>query len=89
VRALTDRIRDRAFEIFQGHNGGQGFATEDWLKAERDLLCACESELVEQDGEVRMNAPGFEAGDVKVTALPDALIVKAASTHAHMGKTAK
>jgi HSP20 family protein len=85
---LTDRIRDRAFEIFQGHNGGHGFATEDWLKAERDLLCACESEFVEQDGkfEVRMNAPGLEPGDVKVTALPDALIVKAASTHTHKGK---
>jgi HSP20 family protein len=82
---LYDRIRKRAFAIFEGRNGGDGFATEDWLKAERDLLFSCESELVEQDGkfEVKMNAPGFEPNDVKVTALPDALIVSASSSHTH------
>jgi HSP20 family molecular chaperone IbpA len=71
IGALSERIRQRAFEIFEGHGGGEGSATEDWLNAERDLLCSCESELVEQDGkfEVRMNAPGFEPGEVKVTAL--------------------
>ena len=82
---LYERIRQRAFEIFEGHHGGEGFATEDWLNAERDLLCSCESELVDQDGkfEVRMNAPGFDPGEVKVTVLPDALIVSASSSHKH------
>jgi len=32
---------------------------------------------------VRVSAPGFDPEDVQVTALPDALIVKAASTHMH------
>lgn len=88
IEALSERIRQRAFEIFEGHKGGEGFATEDWLNAERDLLCSCESELVEQDSkfEVRMNAPGFEPGEVKVTALPDALIVSASSSHTHENK---
>lgn len=88
---LYERIRQRAFEIFEGHHGGEGFATEDWLKAERDLLCSCESELVEHDGkfEVRMNAAGFEPGEVKVTALPDALIVNASSSHTHENKTVR
>ena len=90
VKALTERIRERAFQIFEGRRSGDGSAAEDWLNAERDLICSSEAELVEQDGkfEVRMNAPGFEPGDVKVTALPDALIVKAASTHTHTGKEA-
>jgi len=88
IEALYGRIRHRAFEIFEGHKGGEGFATEDWLNAERDLLCTCESELVEQDGkfEVQMNAPGFEPGEIKVTALPDALIVSASSSHTHENK---
>jgi len=88
INDLYERIRQRAFEIFEGHHGGEGFATEDWLNAERDLLCSCESELVEEDGrfEVRMNAPGFDPGEVKVTALPDALIVSASSSHKHEKK---
>lgn len=84
IKALSERIRERAYEIFEGH-GGDGFDKQDWLNAEKDLLCACESDLVEKDGkfEVRMNAPGFDPGEVKVTALPDALIVRAASSHTH------
>jgi HSP20 family molecular chaperone IbpA len=85
LKVLSERIRRRAFEFFEGRHGGDGFDKEDWLRAERDLLCAAESDLVEKDGrfEVRINAPGFEAAEVKVTALPDALIVKADSIHTH------
>jgi len=85
AKTLTDRIRRHAFELFEGRNSVDGFAMEDWLNAERDLLFTSESELVEQEGkfEVRMNAPGFDAGDVKVTALPDALIIRAESAHTH------
>jgi HSP20 family protein len=85
LKELSERIRKHAFEIFEKHNGGEGFDMEDWLKAERDLLCMPESEFLEKDGkfEIRMNAPGFEADEVKVTALSDAIIVNAASTHTH------
>ena len=84
IKVLSERIRERAYEIFEGH-GGEGLDKEDWLNAERELLCACESDLIEKDGkfEVRMNAPGFDPGEVKVTALPDALIVRASSSHTH------
>lgn len=85
LKDLTERVRERAFQIFEGRRGGDERAIEDWLNAERDLLCSTEADLVEQNGafEVQMNAPGFEPGEVKVTALPDALIVSAASTHSH------
>jgi len=85
IKALSERIRERAFAIFEGRGGGDGFEKEDWLNAEKDMLCACESDLVEKDGkfEVRMNAPGFDPGDVKVTALPEALIIRASSSHTH------
>jgi HSP20 family protein len=85
IRILSERIRERAFEIFAHRRDEEGSAESDWLSAERDLLRIPESELVEKDGryEVRVSAPGFEPNEVQITALPDALIVKAASTHRH------
>ena len=85
MKALSDRIRDRAYQIFEGRNGGEGYDLDDWRAAEKDLLASADSDFVEKDGkyEVQVSAPGFEAGDVHVTALPDALIVNASSKHKH------
>jgi len=83
MKALSQRIRERAYEFFERRKGGDGFALDDWLKAEADLMSTADADLVEKDGkfEVRLSAPGFEAGDVHVTVLPDALIVNASSKH--------
>lgn len=85
VKTLSERIRQHAFELFERRGGVNGFAMDDWLSAERDLFRIPESELIERDGkfEARVSAPGFDAGDVHVTVLPDALIVKGSSTHRH------
>jgi len=85
LNTLSDQVRRRAFEMFERRGGGDGLAMNDWLNAERDLFRIPDSELVERDGkfEARVSAPGFDPGDVHVTALPDALIVKASSTHKH------
>jgi HSP20 family protein len=85
MKAAAERIRQRAFEIFQGRSGADGDALSDWLKAENDLYSIPQAELVDQDGrfKVRVSAPGFEPAEVRVTALPDALIVRASSTHRH------
>ncbi len=82
IKALSERIRERAFEIFQARGGGDGRAMDDWANAERDLLWTPESELIDRDGrfEVQVAAPGFDPGEVRVMALPDALIVKASRT---------
>jgi HSP20 family molecular chaperone IbpA len=84
LEALADRIRHRAYEIFQNH-GTAGREFDDWIQAERDLIFAPESELVEKDGkyEIRVAAPGFKAAETNVTALPDAVIVSAESSHRH------
>jgi hypothetical protein len=34
--ALLDRIRQRAYELFQSKSGGS--AVQDWLRAEREIL---------------------------------------------------
>jgi len=86
--ALADRIRQRAYEIFQ-NRGTDGREVDDWLEAERDLIFAPESELVEKDGryEIRIAAPGFKPAETNVTVLSDAVIVSAESTHKHEEKT--
>ncbi len=79
LRALTDRIRQRAYEIFQGRAGTEGSDLDDWLNAENDLLIIPGSDLIETDGryELEIALPGFDAKDVEITAFPDALIVRA------------
>lgn len=83
MNALAERTRQRAFEIFE--NGGTGDPMRDWLTAERDLFQIPKSDLVEKDGkfEVSMEAPGYDPEDVQVTALPNALIVRAKCSHEH------
>ena len=56
---------------------GEVLATEDWLPAERGLI--------EKDGkyEVSIAAAGFKPGEIKVSALPDFLIISAESTDKH------
>jgi HSP20 family protein len=85
MKSLAERIRQRAFEIFERRGASHGSAVSDWLSAERDLFRIPESELVERDGkfEARVAASGIDPADVTVTALPDALIVKGSTTHTH------
>jgi HSP20 family molecular chaperone IbpA len=85
VKALHNRIRERAFAIFQEREPGDGDAESDWLQAERDLICAAESNLIEEDSGFQLNVavPGFAEKDIKVTALPDALVVSAETKRQH------
>jgi HSP20 family protein len=78
IEALFDKIREKAFEIFQRKGGADGHDIDDWLEAEREFLCCPASELVETEKqfEIRVAAPGFEPKDIEVTASPDAIIVR-------------
>ena len=88
MEAITDSIRKRAFEIFQHRGGGLGSDVQDWLEAERDEVWSPAAELVEDDKEftARIALPGFDAKDIEVSALPDALVIQAGATHTHEGK---
>jgi HSP20 family molecular chaperone IbpA len=79
IQDLGQRIRERAFELFTHRGSADGRDLEDWLRAERDVLFSPQSELVEKNGTftVRLNTHGFKADEVKVTALPHELVVKA------------
>ncbi len=62
-----------------------GSPVDDWLKAERELIWAPESDLVEKNGHFQLQVamPGFDANEVYVTAFPDAVTVRAESAHKH------
>lgn len=85
LKALSDQIRQRAYELFESRGSGDGLALDDWLKAENDLILTPESDLVEKNGQfqVQIAVPGFDPKDVAVDALPDALIVHAQESHKH------
>jgi len=82
LEGLADRIRNRAYEIFQSRNH-DGDAVEDWLQAEKDLIFAPEPELLDREGEyeLSMAVPGFTTAETKVTVFPDGITVSAESTH--------
>jgi len=88
LEAITDSIRNRAFALFQHRGGGSGSELEDWLQAERDLVLSPPSELVDDEKQftARVAMPGFDAKDIHVSAMPDALVIQAGATHSHEGK---
>jgi HSP20 family protein len=89
VEAMTDSIRKRAFNLFQHRNSANGSDLDDWLQAERDVVWSPASELVDDEKELRARIalPGFDAKDILVSAMPDALVIQADATHTHEGKT--
>ena len=88
MNAITDEIRQRAFDLFEARGRTIGMELGDWLQAEREVVWSPASELVENTDDfcARLALPGFDAKDLEVTATPNALIVQAESTHTHEGK---
>jgi HSP20 family molecular chaperone IbpA len=78
---LMDEIREKAFLLFERRGGGFGRELDDWLAAEREILWPAPAELVETDNDyqLRVAVPGFDAGEIQVTAMPNAIVVEAES----------
>lgn len=85
VQSLVERIRQRAYQLFENRGRSDGAALDDWLQAQDDLVLIPQSDLVETNGDYEMHVamPGFEPKDIEVDALPDALIVRGQNTHTH------
>jgi HSP20 family protein len=78
--ALLQSIRTRAYELFSQRGFNDGFALEDWFKAEHEISWPA-AELVEEDQayQLKVALPGYTAGEIEVTATPQEIIVSAAS----------
>jgi HSP20 family molecular chaperone IbpA len=90
VDTLADSIRARAFELFAQRGFCDGFALEDWLRAEREFAWPA-AELCEADRAYRltMSLPGYTAEQVKVTVTPHEIIVSAAAERKTEDKSSK
>jgi len=75
---LLDRIRRRAYALFEWRGRGEGKDVEDWLAAERELLLTPPAELTEKEDayQARIAAPGFDAKELQVSATPQCIVVK-------------
>jgi len=91
MKSLAERIRERAYQLFERRGRNDGSALNDWLEAEDDLLMIPKSDLVESDRkfEMQVAVPGFDANDIEVDVLPDAVIVRAENSHKHEGEDDK
>ena len=88
MNAITEDIRQRAFNLFERRGRTMGWDLDDWLEAEREVVWSPASELIENknDFRARLALPGFDTKDLEVTATPNALVVRAESAHTHEGK---
>jgi HSP20 family molecular chaperone IbpA len=89
LEAITDSIRKRAFNIFGNRKGWNSSHLDYWLQAEREVVLPAASELVDDEKEFRASiaAPGFDAKDIQVSAMPDALVIQAEASHTHEGES--
>lgn len=85
---LLDRVRTRAFELFERRGAAPGNDIGDWVQAEKEVFQVPDVELAEteKEFELQLALPGLDAKNVQVTALPDAVIVEGESTHKYHGK---
>jgi HSP20 family molecular chaperone IbpA len=79
IQELAARIRKRAYELFADREAGNSQDFQDWLMAEREFAWPV-AELVESKGQFELDIAlaGFSPRDVKVTATPREVFVKAA-----------
>ena len=82
---LLKSVQARAFELFERRGGSAGNDVGDWLQAEREVFHVPEMELTETDGEFQLQLalPGFDAKDIRVAALAQAVIVEGETVHRH------
>ena len=78
MKATFDKIRDRAFELFERRGGAPGFDVDDWVQAEHELFWVPQAELTETETEykVKVGVPGFDAKDLDITAQPDEILIQ-------------
>lgn len=79
IEEVSSAIERRAFELFEKRGREPGRELEDWLEAEKELFFIPPAEISESAKGFRMtiSAPGFDASDIEVIAMPLELLVEA------------
>jgi len=78
MESIAEKIRAKAYELYLERGGEPNRALEDWLLAERQLMPLPETEIgeVEREFQIRANVPGLDAKDLRVIAMPHAILVQ-------------
>ncbi len=78
MKATFDKIRERAFELFERRGGAPGLDVDDWVRAEHELFWVPQAELTETETEykIKVGVPGFDAKDLDVTVQPQEILVQ-------------
>jgi HSP20 family protein len=84
-------VRRRAFDLFEKRGREFGHALDDWLRAEHEVCGWPAAELDEkgEEYELQMTLPGFDPGEVQVTATPSEIVVHAEVKPVKKAKEAK
>src|ERR1700730_11481629 len=74
---VFDQVRRRAFDLCVQRSGAFGKEMDDWLNAEAEFVFAPSFGLREgkKSLEIQVDAPGFSGDQLKVSVLPDGIIV--------------
>jgi len=84
IEKRFDAVQQRAHELFL-NRGKVDRALDDWFTAEHELFGWSAAELSEKADtyEVDFALAGFDAKDIQVTAMPNEIIVRAATKETH------
>lgn len=82
---FTEQVRRKAFKLFEESGRPHGHEVNHWLEAERQLLSVPRYELFEtaEAIDVCIAVPGFDADEISVAALSDAVLIRAESGPMH------
>jgi HSP20 family molecular chaperone IbpA len=77
-RAVHDEICEKAFRRFQQKGCQSSSELEDWVEAEREVLCCPPCDLAETQDEIRIRAavPGLGARTMQVYVLPNSITIE-------------
>jgi HSP20 family molecular chaperone IbpA len=77
MNAFIESIALRAFEIFRGRGGTEGYDLEDWLQAEAELLHPMHLHVTESSDAfvVRAEVPGFSNRELEIGVEPRRLLI--------------
>ena len=77
MESLTNRIAQRAFDLFQQRGAIDGEDWNDWFRAESELLKVVPIEIGEADDSfsLRAEVPGFDAKEITVQVEPNSVYI--------------
>jgi HSP20 family protein len=83
MESLTNKIAQRAFELFQQRGAFDGGDWSDWFQAESELLKATPIEISEADDSfiLRAEVPGFDAKEINVQVEPNSIYIHGKVEH--------